>query len=116
MPGSAVPPRPSPAAPDHGNTPGAVGGPRPVHPGAPPVARNPGWTAAGVRAMILPGFAEACDGRGGAAAMLEVEMKFPVADFEPVRERLAQWGARSDHEAQETDVYFNAPDRDFART
>jgi adenylate cyclase class 2 len=47
--------------------------------------------------------------------MLEIEMKFPVADFAPLRQRLADWGAVGE-EREDADHYFNAPDRDFART
>src|SRR5438477_3578234 len=48
--------------------------------------------------------------------MLEVEMKFPVADFGPIRARLADWSATKAEERHDEDQYFNAPDRDFART
>src|SRR5712692_513012 len=48
--------------------------------------------------------------------MLEVEMKFPVAGFAVLERRLAEWGARGDAPRQDADHYFNAPDRDFART
>lgn len=48
--------------------------------------------------------------------MLEVEMKFPVADFAAVERELATAGARRTDTRQEIDQYFNAPDRDFART
>lgn len=48
--------------------------------------------------------------------MLEIEMKFPVADFDGVLPRLRQWGARADNPLEEADHYFNAPDRDFATT
>jgi adenylate cyclase class 2 len=48
--------------------------------------------------------------------MLEVEMKFPGADFSFLEKRLAEWGARPDAPLEEADHYFNAPDRDFART
>lgn len=48
--------------------------------------------------------------------MLEIEMKFPVSDFAPLEARLREWGLRPDPERQEADRYFNAPDRDFART
>jgi len=48
--------------------------------------------------------------------MLEIEVKCPVADFEAVRCRLQEWGARADPPRQEADHYFNAPDRDFAKT
>jgi adenylate cyclase class 2 len=47
--------------------------------------------------------------------MLEVEMKFPVTEFGPLEKALAGWGATA---VRRTDVdhYFNAPDRDFAKT
>src|SRR3989449_7025828 len=48
--------------------------------------------------------------------MLEVEMKFPVRDFAAVESRLAQANARGISTRQDIDQYFNAPDRDFART
>jgi len=48
--------------------------------------------------------------------MLEVEMKFPDADFVLVEKRLAEWGAREAVQRQEADHYFNAPDRDFGQT
>jgi adenylate cyclase class 2 len=48
--------------------------------------------------------------------MLEIEMKFPVADFAAIQAKLAQWGARAGEPLDEADHYFNAPDRDFART
>ncbi|MCI0458452.1 MAG: class IV adenylate cyclase [Gemmataceae bacterium] len=49
--------------------------------------------------------------------MLEIEMKFPAADFAPLLKRLAEWGAAESATAREdADHYFNAPDRDFART
>jgi adenylate cyclase class 2 len=48
--------------------------------------------------------------------MLEVEMKFPVADFAPLERCLAEWGARADASRQDADHYVNAPDRDFAKT
>jgi adenylate cyclase class 2 len=48
--------------------------------------------------------------------MLEVEVKCPVSDFDAVKRRLAEWGARADPPRQEADHYFNAPDRDFAKT
>jgi adenylate cyclase class 2 len=48
--------------------------------------------------------------------MLEVEMKFPVADFAPLERRLAEWGARAEPAVAGADHYFNAPDRDFAKT
>jgi adenylate cyclase class 2 len=48
--------------------------------------------------------------------MVEVEMKFPVRDFTPLEKKLAEWGAREDAVRGDADEYFNAPDRDFART
>jgi adenylate cyclase class 2 len=43
-------------------------------------------------------------------------MKFPVADFALLEGPLTQLGAQADEPLQEADHYFNAPDRDFART
>jgi adenylate cyclase class 2 len=48
--------------------------------------------------------------------MLEMELKCPVADFEACRRVLGEWGASAGERFQEADHYFNAPDRDFART
>jgi adenylate cyclase class 2 len=48
--------------------------------------------------------------------MLEVEMKFPGADFGTVERRLAELRASADAAIEEADHYFNAPDRDFAKT
>jgi len=48
--------------------------------------------------------------------MLEVEMKFAGANFADLERRLSEWGARADPPIDEADHYFNAPDRDFART
>ncbi|MFA5141300.1 MAG: class IV adenylate cyclase [Elusimicrobiota bacterium] len=47
--------------------------------------------------------------------MLEIEVKFP-ADFEAVRARLAGRPFREEPAREESDEYFNAPDRDFAAT
>ncbi len=48
--------------------------------------------------------------------MLEVEIKFPVADLEAFERRLREHGARAGASIVEEDHYVNAPDRDFART
>jgi adenylate cyclase class 2 len=48
--------------------------------------------------------------------MFEVEMKFPALDAAALEERLRRLGAREAEARSEVDVYFNAPDRDFART
>jgi adenylate cyclase, class 2 len=48
--------------------------------------------------------------------MLEVEMKFADVDFSRLEKQLREAGARAKAELDESDQYFNAPDRDFART
>jgi adenylate cyclase class 2 len=48
--------------------------------------------------------------------MLEIEQKFANADFAAIEKRLSEWNARRGKEHTEADHYFNAPDRDFART
>jgi adenylate cyclase class 2 len=48
--------------------------------------------------------------------MLEIEQKFANADFSAIERRLAGWGAAALEEHVEADHYFNAPDRDFAKT
>jgi len=48
--------------------------------------------------------------------MLEIEVKYPVADFAAINERLSALGAVLEVRRQDVDRYFNAPDRDFAKT
>lgn len=48
--------------------------------------------------------------------MLEMELKCPVADFDACERTLSAWGAVRQTRSEEADHYFNAPDRDFART
>jgi adenylate cyclase class 2 len=48
--------------------------------------------------------------------MLEIEVKYPLADLAPVRRQLLAWGATAEAVREDVDQYFNAPDRDFART
>src|ERR1700684_1548999 len=48
--------------------------------------------------------------------MLEIEMKFPVGDFGSVQQHMKRWQASVQPAIDEADHYFNAPDRDFART
>jgi len=48
--------------------------------------------------------------------MLEVEMKFRVADFAEITAKLVAAGAVPVPQREDTDHYFNAPDRDFAQT
>ena len=48
--------------------------------------------------------------------MLEIEQKFAHADFAALERRLADWGVSASGEHLEADHYFNAPDRDFAKT
>src|SRR5215469_13223606 len=43
-------------------------------------------------------------------------MKYADAEFADLEKRLRQWGAREDPPRTDADHYFNAPDRDFART
>jgi adenylate cyclase class 2 len=49
---------------------------------------------------------------------LEIEMKFPLVDLPALRERLRALKARRKtiRPLREADQYFNAPDRDFAKT
>ena len=53
---------------------------------------------------------------GGPDERLEIEMKFPAADLAGLEGRLRAQGARPGPALDEADHYFNAPDRDFART
>jgi len=48
--------------------------------------------------------------------MLEVEIKFRVTDFADLETRLIERGAHHSRSVEEIDQYFNAPDRDFAKT
>lgn len=48
--------------------------------------------------------------------MLEIEMKFAVADFGAVVARLGEWRAVAAAPHDEADHYYNAPDRDFGQT
>ncbi|MCS6852166.1 MAG: class IV adenylate cyclase [Gemmataceae bacterium] len=48
--------------------------------------------------------------------LLEVEMKFPVQNLGELERRLQAWGVALTPPQEEVDRYFNAPDRDFART
>jgi len=48
--------------------------------------------------------------------MLEIEQKYTGADFALLERRLTEWGAVVGEAHEEADHYFNAPDRDFART
>jgi adenylate cyclase, class 2 len=48
--------------------------------------------------------------------VLEVEVKYAVDDFAPLEASLARWGAGLSPPRRDADHYFNAPDRDFART
>jgi adenylate cyclase class 2 len=50
------------------------------------------------------------------ASMLEIEAKYPLVDASRVLEHIRDWGARLVEERSDADHYFNAPDRDFART
>jgi len=48
--------------------------------------------------------------------MLEIEMKFPTADFVAMQQHLQRMKATALAPIDEADHYFNAPDRDFAKT
>jgi len=48
--------------------------------------------------------------------MLEIEQKYACDDLEAVAARLRTMGAEGPEVEEEADQYFNAPDRDFART
>jgi adenylate cyclase class 2 len=48
--------------------------------------------------------------------MLEIEMKFAVSDHKAMGARLKEMGAVLRENLEETDAYFNAPDRDFGST
>ncbi len=48
--------------------------------------------------------------------MLEVEVKYRSADWDTLRAKLAALGAVAAATRTDVDHYFNAPDRDFART
>lgn len=52
----------------------------------------------------------------GEREMVEVEMKFPVADFEAVERWLADQGAEPHPPRRDEDHYYCPPDRDFAVT
>jgi pantoate--beta-alanine ligase len=48
--------------------------------------------------------------------MLEIEQKYARPDFDAISAQLRAWGAQGPEVHDEADHYFNAPDRDFART
>ncbi len=48
--------------------------------------------------------------------MLEIEVKYPHSDLEAARLLLEQRDARLIESREDADHYYNAPDRDFART
>jgi len=48
--------------------------------------------------------------------MLEIEAKYPLPNAGGLATRLREWGAALMEERVDADHYFNAPDRDFART
>jgi pantoate--beta-alanine ligase len=48
--------------------------------------------------------------------MFEIEQKYADADFAAIESKLRSWGAAGPAVQAESDHYFNAPDRDFART
>lgn len=48
--------------------------------------------------------------------MLEVEMKFPAPKAAPALEKLYSLGYRLSMSRKESDLYFNGPNKDFAKT
>lgn len=48
--------------------------------------------------------------------MYEVELKFPLADPQPVVARLMEWGAQRSDAIEQADLYFRHPSRDFEQT
>jgi adenylate cyclase, class 2 len=54
--------------------------------------------------------------RVGGIAMLEVEVKYAIADFGAIEAALRKLGVAIQPPRRDTDHYFNAPDRDFAKT
>ena len=70
----------------------------------------------GDAARPVKGTARREDGPEATSAMLEIEQKYARADFALLQRRLAEWGAAFGDAHEEADHYFNAPDRDFART
>ena len=48
--------------------------------------------------------------------MLEIEVKYPLADRATVVAQLLTWGAIAAAPRTDEDQYFNAPDRDFKQT
>ena len=48
--------------------------------------------------------------------MLEVELKVRIPSLDPVREQLTGKNAKFCGRVHEHDIYYNAPDRDFALT
>ena len=49
-------------------------------------------------------------------ALLEIETKYPVTDHAPFLAQIQKWGAKKLEDREDSDLYFNAPDRDFAST
>jgi adenylate cyclase class 2 len=48
--------------------------------------------------------------------MLEIEQNYANADFAAIEQRLAAWGVTDHEDEEESDDYFDAPDRDFKQT
>src|SRR5262245_55394360 len=48
--------------------------------------------------------------------MLEIELKFPTADFAAIQQHVQRMNAAVQPTIDESDHYFNAPDRDFGKT
>lgn len=48
--------------------------------------------------------------------MLEIELKYPLSDPDALRTALKERGALLMEQREDADQYYNAPDRDFAKT
>ena len=48
--------------------------------------------------------------------MLEIEVKYRHDDLEAIRSKLLNWAATHVEKREDADHYYNAPDRDFAKT
>src|SRR5260370_5588882 len=48
--------------------------------------------------------------------MLEIEQKYANAASAAIEPRLAAWGVTGHEDEEESDDYYNAPDRDFKQT
>src|SRR5262249_32062049 len=60
---------------------------------------------------LLQGGGKSAIIRGPAEAMLEIEVKYPVKDWEGIERALHGWKASFEELREDEDQYFNSPDR-----